>query len=197
MAGTHIQLFQIRFAATVPKHKRLFFDGSLPLSLGDDRTMFDWLKRRTKNQTLPEYSGSREMPSRGVPSRRSEQEANEAFSARCDSIQRWLCESPRRPQVQSPFFVEILTGDSQSVLTMERTKGSYCMPIFSSAFRAADYVRTLLASDATHTYLSSSPTELLSMLRDLRQVGIEEFVLDRCPRCEDFCAISIASITHD
>ena len=157
--------------------------------------MFDWLRRRNKNQTIPEYSGAREMPSRGVPSGRSEQEANEAFSARCDSIQRWLCESPRRPQVESPLFVEILTGNSRSVLTIERTKDSHCMPVFSSPFRAADYVRTLLASGPPAAYLSSSPLEFLAMLRDLKQVGIDEFTLDRCPRCEAFCAIYTASMT--
>lgn len=157
--------------------------------------MFDWLRRRSTNQTMPEYSGAREMPSRGVPSRGSEQEAHEAFSARCDSIQRWLCESPRRPQVDSPLFVEILTDNSQSVLTIERTKGSHCMPVFSSPFRAADYVRTLLASGSSIAYLSSSPLELLAMFRDLRQVGIDEFTLDRCPRCETSCTVSTASMT--
>jgi len=157
--------------------------------------MFDWFRRRSKNQTMPEYSGAREMQSRGVPSRCSEQQATEAFSARCHSIQRWLCESPRRPPVERPLFVEILTGDSRSVLTMERTRGSHCMPVFSSPFRAADYVRTLLASGPPVTYLSSSPLELLAMFRDLREVGIDEFMLDRCPRCEAFCAISTASVT--
>ena len=154
--------------------------------------MFDWLRHRTKNQTMPEYSGARELPSRGIPCGR---EAHEAFSARTDSIQRWLCESPRRPQVESPFFVEILTNNSRSVLTIERTKGSHCMPVFSSPFRAADYARTLLASGPPVAYLSSSPLELLAMFRDLREVGIDEFTLDRCPRCEAFCAISTASVT--
>ena len=156
--------------------------------------MFDWLRNRTKNQTTPEYSGAREIPSRGIPCR-SEQQAHEAFNARSDTIQRWLCESPRRPQVESPLFVEILTDNSRSVLTIERTKGSHCMPVFSSPFRAADYVRTLLASGPSVAYLSSSPLELLAMFRDLREVGIDEFTLDRCPRCEVFCAISTASVT--
>lgn len=33
------------------------------------------------------------------------------------------------------------------------------------------------------------------MFGDLRQVGIDEFTLDRCPRCEAFCAISTSSLT--
>jgi hypothetical protein len=156
--------------------------------------MFDWL-RRSKNQTMPEYSGAREMPSRGIQSSNSEQDANEAFSARCDAIQRWLCESPRRPQVESPLFVEILTDNGRSVLTIERKKDSHCMPVFSSPFRAANYVRTLLASGPPVAYLSSSPLELLAMFRDFRQVGIDEFTLDRCPLCEAFCTIPTASMS--
>ena len=154
--------------------------------------MFDWLRRRSKHQTIPEYSKAREMPSRGSVSSNSEQEA---YQARCDAIQRWLCEAPRRPQVASPFFVEIFTNNSQSVLTIEGTKGSHCMVVFSSQFRAADYVRTLLASDPAVDYLSSSPLELVAMFRDVRQAGIDQFTLDRCPRCEAFCAIYTASMT--
>ena len=33
------------------------------------------------------------------------------------------------------------------------------------------------------------------MLQDLREVGVEKFVLDRCPRCNFFCAIHSESIT--
>jgi hypothetical protein len=81
--------------------------------------MFDWLRRSSKNQTMPELLwGARNAVPEGVPSRGSEQEASEAFSARCGTIQRWLCESPRRPQDDSPLFVEILTDNSRSVLTI-------------------------------------------------------------------------------
>jgi hypothetical protein len=69
------------------------------------------------------------------------------------------------------------------------------MPVFSSSFRAAEYVRTLLASGPPISYLSSSPLELLAMFRDLKQFGIDEFTLDRCPLCEEFCAVYTASIT--
>jgi hypothetical protein len=37
--------------------------------------VFDWLKRRSKNQKMPKYSAAGKMPSRGVPSGLSEQEA--------------------------------------------------------------------------------------------------------------------------
>ena len=157
--------------------------------------MFDWLRRRTKDHTLPEYTGAREMPSGGILSGCSEQEENDAFNARCDAIQRWLYEPTRRPQIDSPLFVEILTDNGRSVLTMNRTKDSHCMPVFSSPFRAAEYVQTLLPSESPVAYLSSSPLEFLAMLQDLTAVGIDGFTLDRCPRCETFCAIGSASIT--
>jgi hypothetical protein len=72
---------------------------------------------------------------------------------------------------------------------------SRCLPIFTTPFRAADYVRTLLARGASVKYLSSSPLELVTMLRDLKQIGIERFALDRCPRCNIFTTIGCASIT--
>ncbi|HXU34644.1 MAG TPA: hypothetical protein VN851_29045 [Thermoanaerobaculia bacterium] len=69
------------------------------------------------------------------------------------------------------------------------------MPIFSTPFRAADYIRVLLGSGPAVKYLSSSSLELVAMLRDLRGMGIEQFALDRCPRCNIFTAIDSASIT--
>jgi hypothetical protein len=59
--------------------------------------------------------------------------------------------------------------------------------VFSTPFRAADYVRTLLEPSGSVDYLSSSPRELVTLLRDLRELGIEKFALDRCPRCNFFC----------
>ena len=159
--------------------------------------MFDWLKRRDKNQKLPEYSAAGKMPSRGVPCGLSEQEAKEAFSRRRDSFERWLCEPPRRPQPESQLFVEILNHNREAFVTIERSAGSHCLVVFSSRVRAAEYMRTLLPSESVN-YLSSSPLELVTLLRDAREVGIDGFTLDRCPRCDTFNVISNAStITID
>src|SRR4030095_9209295 len=109
-------------------------------------------------------------------------------------ITRWLCESPRRPEVESPLFVEILDIKQQSFPIIENPEdGSRCLPVFSTPFRAADYNRTLLDSSRSNNYLSSSPLELVKMLQDLRELGVEKFVLDRCTRCDMFCAIHSAS----
>ena len=138
------------------------------------------------------------MPTRGIPFDLAEQETSQEQSDRHDEIARWLCESSRRPEVESPLFVEILDVKQQSFPTIKDPEdGSLCLPVFSTPFRAADYARTLLDSSRSFSYLSSSPRELVRMLQDLSEVGVRKFVLDRCPRCNVFCAIHSASITAD
>jgi hypothetical protein len=158
--------------------------------------VFDWLRRNFSRQKIPEYSAVRERPNRGLPSDLTEQEAGQAYSDRRDAIERSLLEFPRRPEAESPLFVEILAAKQQGLLTITLPEdSSQCLLIFSTPFRAADYVRTLLDSDASLNYLSSSPRELATMLQDLRKLGIEQFALDRCPRCNIFNAIHCVSVT--
>jgi len=91
--------------------------------------------------------------------------------------------------------VELLAAGQAGVVTMTLPEsGSQCLPVFSTPFRAADYIRTLLRGPAVK-YLWSSSLELVGMLRDLSGMGIEQFALDRCPRCNIFTAIGSASIT--
>lgn len=145
---------------------------------------------------MPEYSALRETPTRGLPFDLTQQESTQEHRDRQDEIARWLCEPPRRPEIESPLFIEILDLKQQSFPTIENPEdGSLCLPVFTTPFRASDYVRTLLDSSRSLSYLSSSPRELVRMLQDLREVGVEKFVLDRCPRCNFFCAIHSASIT--
>lgn len=164
--------------------------------LGGNDILFDWLRRNDTSPKVPEYSALRKTPSRELPSDLKEQESSQEHSDRQDEITGWLCEPPRRPEVESPLFVEILDIKQQGFLTIESPEdGSRCLPVFSTPFHAADYVRTLLASSQSVNYLSSSPRELVKLLQDLREVGVEKFVLDRCPRCNFFCAIHSSSIT--
>ena len=145
---------------------------------------------------MPEYSALRKTPTRGLPFDLKEQESSQQHSDRHDEIERWLCEPPRRPEVDSPLFVTILDIKQQSFPTIENPEdGSRCLPVFSSPFRAADYARTLLDPSSSVNYLSSSPNELVRMLHDFRELAVEKFVLDRCPRCNVYCAIHSASIT--
>jgi len=158
--------------------------------------VWDWLKRRSTREKLPEYAAVRKTPSRGLPSELAEREAGQAFAAQREAMERLLREPPRRPQAESPLFVELLAASQAGVVTMALPEnGSRCLLIFSTPYRAADYIRTLLAHGPVLKYLSSSPLELVAMLRDLRRMGIEQFTLDRCPRCNIFTAIGSESIT--
>lgn len=166
-----------------------------PAYIRGNGTVFDWLRRNITRQKVPEYSAIRERPTRGLPSDLKEQEAGQAHHDRQDAIEHSLRELPRRPDAESPLFVEIL-AEQRSLLTITLPEEkSQCLPIFSTSFRAADYVRTLPGSGSSVNYLASSPVELVTLLRDLRELGIDQFVLDRCPRCNIFCAIHSTAVT--
>jgi len=158
--------------------------------------MLDLLKRRRSRVEMPEYAAIRKAPNMGLPSDLEEREASQPFAAQRKAIERSLRDPPRRPQEQSPLFVGLLAANQEGVVTMTLPDGeSQCLPIFSTPFRAADYIRTLLARGPAVHYLSSSPLELVGMLRDLREMGIENVALDRCPRCNIVATIGSASIT--
>ena len=158
--------------------------------------MFAWLTRRVTREKMPEYDAIRRTPTRRLPSEVAEGEASQAFAAQREAIERSLREPPRRPQAENPLFMALLAANQAGVVTMTLSKsGPPCLPIFSTPFRAADYIRTLLARGPAVRYLSSSPLGLVAMLRNLKEVGIEQFALDRCPRCASFTAIDSTSVT--
>jgi hypothetical protein len=146
--------------------------------------------------SLPEYSRVRKTPNRGLPADLAAKEESGEHLDQREVIQRSLLDPSRRPQLDDPLFVGLLGVQEAGVLTIKLPrKGGSCLPIFSSPIRAADYVRTLLAAGPSVKYLSSSPRQLVEMLRDLRRGGIEQLTLDRCPRCDIFTAFGSASLT--
>lgn len=145
---------------------------------------------------MPEYSAVRARPSRGLPADLAEQETGQAHKDLHEAIGRWLTEVPRRPKAESPLFVEVVDSNQRGFLTITLPEdNSLCLPVFSTPYRTADYVRTLVDPGLAINYLSSSPNELVALLRDVREVGIERFVLDRCPRCNFFVAIHSEPVT--
>jgi hypothetical protein len=141
---------------------------------------------------LPHYSRLETTVHRDLPSELMEEERSEAFLARSALLQDELREPLRRPPDDAPLFTELLAD--KGPLTIPLPEGGACLPVFSTPFRAFDYARTYFAKGPRVTYLSSSPRELVVMLRELRRAGVESFTVDRCPRCTVLLLIGSAQV---
>jgi hypothetical protein len=156
--------------------------------------MLEWLTRKKKHKELPEYSALRSTPTRGVPTDLAEAEESESFATSRKTFESELRELPGRPLEDDPLFTELLETNGSGVvtITLPNHKGQ-CLPVFSTPFRAADYVQTLLASGPQVRYLNSSPLQLVHMLRN-EAAGIETLALDRCPRCSIFTTVGTSAL---
>jgi len=157
-------------------------------------TVLDWLrKKKDPAGELPHYSRLRAIPSRDLPPELEEREQSEAFNARGDVLQRELLEPARRPSDDKPLFIELLVAE-QGVVTIPLPEGGgQCLPVFTTPFRAGDYVRTLLASGPRVQYLALSPLQFIRMLPDLESAGVTHVAIDRCPRCSTFSIVELSS----
>jgi hypothetical protein len=138
--------------------------------------MLNWLRSKRNTEALPHYSGLNALPSPDFP------DESEAVAARHGVIARELLESARRPPDDAPFLTEVLVAD-QGVLTVPHSGGGQCLLTFGTRFRAADYVRTLFTTGSRAQLVSSSASQLVRMLGDPRESGVDSFTIDRCPRC--------------
>ena len=156
--------------------------------------MLEWLTRKKKHKELPEYSALRSTPTRGVPTDLAEAEESESFATSRKTFESELRELSGRPLEDDPLFTELLETNGSGVvtITLPNHKGQ-CLPVFSTPFRAADYVQTLLASGPQVRYLNSSPLQLVHMLRN-EAAGIETLALDRCPRCSIFTTVGTSAL---
>ena len=145
--------------------------------------MFAWLGLTRNRAKIPEYRALRAVPSRGLPAALAALESTEAHRARIDTIRQELLSEPQRPADDQPLLTTLVVPRRGGVLTMPLPDGSQCLPMFSTAVRAADYARTILSRGPTVEHLRSSPAQCARMLSDLRESGITSVTLDRCPRC--------------
>lgn len=158
--------------------------------------MLEWLTGKKKHkEELPIYSELKSIFTRGLPPELADKEASEVFTSQREEREHELLEPTRRPSNNAPLFTALLRGQDGGVVTINLPdNGGVCLPIFSSPLRAADYLQTLLPAGFSVQYLCSSPLELIALLRDLEEVGVEAFTLDRCPRCETFTSIGSDSV---
>ncbi len=142
---------------------------------------------------LPMYSALRAVPSRSFPPGLAGMEQTASFKARAAAIQTEIRDPSRWPAEDRPLFIELLAPEG-ALVTVQAPDGDRCVIVFTTPFRAGDYVRTQLASGPTIRYLSSTPAELVRMLNDVRRGGIRSVAFDRCPRCDEFWAVRTDSI---
>ena len=146
------------------------------------------------SRTPPFYAELWSIPTRDLPPELKLKEASTEFSARQEAIQRDLLEGNSRPANDAPLFTELMSADRRSVVTVTLPEGRQCLTVFSSMFRAIDYLAVVAAGDPKVGYLVSSPRELHQMLRDIERAGIRWLALDRCPRCQTFTVIETGSL---
>jgi|SRR5580693_6707947 hypothetical protein len=157
--------------------------------------MLEWLTRERNRKELPEYSALRLIPTRCLPPDLVEAEKSNAFATSRNDLQSELRKPPRRPLDDAPLFMELLEARGKGVVTITLPDNDgRCLPIFSTPFRAFDYVQTLLTTGPPVRYLSSSPPQLIQMLRDVEAIGIKTLALDRCPRCSIFTSFDTYSL---
>jgi|SRR5687767_8132127 len=147
--------------------------------------MLGWLKRKSKERTpaLPTYTALRIAPTRQLPHELVGIEQTSAFRERSTQIQTQMRDADP-PSDDQPLFVELVTAAGGGLTIPSPEFGGRCLVVFTSPFRAGDYVQQYFAHDHAIEYMSSSATQLAQMLRDIRAHDIGAFVLDRCPRCE-------------
>jgi hypothetical protein len=137
--------------------------------------MLPWFRSRRATDALPHYSALKSLPSPVLP------DECEAVELRRGAIERELLDSVRCPADDALLLTELLITGRGVVTIPDARRGEQCLLTFGTRFRAADYVRTL--SGPHVLYVSSSPSQLVRMLGDLRDSGVDGFTIDRCPRC--------------
>jgi hypothetical protein len=156
--------------------------------------MLKWLFGFKKTEEAPHYSALKATPTRDLPPEVRENEESQSFNARSEALEQALLDPVRRPPIEAPLFTELLAKKRDVVTLTLPNDGAQRVPVFSTPFRAADYIRTLLSQGPRAHYLSSSPLQFVHMLRDLEEIGIVRWTLDRCPRCPILTAIDSRSI---
>jgi hypothetical protein len=166
--------------------------GSVGVS-SERQHMFDWLKWKGSRDQLPEYAAIRKRPNRDMPLELKASEAGETLVAQGEAMRRALRAPPGRPKDDSSLFMVLIPARQAGFVTFPLPDQSMCLPVFSSFFRAADYKRTVLANGPPAAY-RIKPEQFVAMLRRLRELGINQFTLDRCPRCSVAVVIGSTSV---
>lgn len=152
-----------------------------------------WFGKKSKDE-IPLYSDLRQRPTRPLPAALCEREQHPGERARREEIHQRLTEQLRQSNPDQPLLTGLVLATGGVVTIPIPEKGTHCLPVFTSPYRAADYVQTLMPAEPRIQYLASNAEQCLRMLSDLKQAGINGVVVDRCPRCDIFVSVATHSI---
>ncbi|MEA2235503.1 MAG: hypothetical protein QOC81_227 [Thermoanaerobaculia bacterium] len=158
--------------------------------MGSPIFRWPWAK---KKRVLPSYSGFRSVVLGDVAPDLAAAERSEAGQTQMDEIQSRLVEGAERPTVDTELFTVLIAADDSGVITITPpSRQPPILALFSNRVRAADYHDELLGHGTAPRFRVLTATQLLGLLSSLRDAGIREFALDRCPRCSTFATVTIA-----
>lgn len=143
----------------------------------------------------PHYTRFSDVVELELPSQVETWEASEDFANTCESIARALIASGKRKGSGHPFFISALLPKNQGIASVQTRDGAMrrCAVFFSSATRLADYAQLLLGGIEL-AEVQFTAEEFVESMRTLESGGIQQFTLDRCPRCWNFAVASTRSI---
>lgn len=102
---------------------------------------------------------------------------------------------PHRPDPQDPLLFVIGRPDAAGLKVHALgADDGFCVPVFSTAVRAAEFKRVLTAVPAGMAYYSVSPTELLEAFAGHDEGGPRRYAFDPCPHCATAAAIDSSSL---
>jgi hypothetical protein len=143
---------------------------------------------------LPHYSRLKTNAGLELPPDLEARERSDAFTARRKRFQHEILDTTKRPPDDSPLFTVLLIEDGRPVTISVPEGSGQCLLVFSTRVHADDYVRTLLPSAPRLHYDCTTPAQLVGLLRTLREVGVDSFAVDQCPRCSILAAVSSDSM---
>lgn len=143
----------------------------------------------------PNYTRFSDVVEKELPLQVETWEASEDFANTCESIARALIAAGKRKGADNPLFVSALLPKNQGIASVQTRDGAMrrCAVFFSSATRLADYAQLLLGGIAL-AEVRFTAEEFVESMRTLEGGGIQQFTLDRCPRCWNFAVGSTRSI---
>jgi len=100
------------------RHQCCYSSARVPIGTIHLRTMFDWLTRRQKGGSLPEYAALRADPDCGLPQDLASVEKSAQFGERRARIENELLSPARRPGKDEKLFTEVMGVDGRALCAL-------------------------------------------------------------------------------